>query len=132
MEITRRSVGGVTILNLIGRLAVSSGETEIVPLRTAIRDLIAEGRVNVTLDLAGLAYIDARGLAELVLALVALRRHGGELMLVAPTGRVRRMLTITRLDTVFALYDSEPDAIGSTRRSEAAPRGLRGNHSCCP
>jgi anti-sigma B factor antagonist len=107
MEITRRSVRGVTVLDLTGRLIVSPGEVEIAPLRTAIGELMTAGCVDVAINLAGLTHLDARGLGELVLAMKTARLHGGRLRLVAPSARVARMLVVTRLDTVFERCDSE-------------------------
>ena len=66
MDIARRFRGGFTVLDLTGRFVVSPGEGEIQPLRSAIRALIAEARVDIALNLAGLTNIDARGLGELV------------------------------------------------------------------
>jgi anti-sigma B factor antagonist len=113
VEMTRRFVGDVTVLDLAGRLVVSSSETEIVPLRAAVTDLMAEGRVKIALGLRRLTSIDARGLGELVLILQRLRRSGGRLVLVAPTPCVRKLLSVTRLDTVFELCSSEPEGIAS-------------------
>jgi anti-sigma B factor antagonist len=107
MEITCRSVGGVTVLDLAGRLTVSPAEVEVAPLRTAFCELVTAGRVDVAVNLAGLTHLDARGLGELVVAMKTLRLHGGRLTLVAPPARVARMLAVTGLDTVFERCDTE-------------------------
>jgi anti-anti-sigma factor len=107
VNITRRSIGDLTILDLSGRLAVGPAEAEIAPFHATIGDLIGEGRVNVALQLARLARIDARGLGELVAAARRLARHGGRLLLVSPPGRIRHLLAVTRLDSVFPVVDSE-------------------------
>jgi hypothetical protein len=65
----------------------------------------------VALNVAGLTGIDARGLGELVFTLTALRRCGGDLTLVAPTQALRRLLAVTRLDSVLPFCDSEIEAI---------------------
>jgi anti-sigma B factor antagonist len=111
VEINRRSIGNVTILDLSGRLAVSPSETEIAPFHATIGELIGEGRVNVAVQLSRLARIDARGLGELVAAFKKLSRHGGCLTLVAPSARVRKLLAVTRLDSLFPVCDSEGDAL---------------------
>jgi anti-anti-sigma factor len=110
MEIARRSKADLTILGLTGRCQVSSGESELIELRSAIVESMLEGRPLVALDLKGLASIDARGLGELVFAYRMLRGAGGGLALVSPTATVRRMLAITRLDTVLPLCESEAEA----------------------
>ena len=128
MEIRCRRKREVTILDLAGRLMVSPGDTELLALRSTIAELIAEGHVWVSLCLTGLASIDARGLGELVFTLMTLRARGGDLMLIAPTGAVRKMLAVTRLDTVFSLSDSELEAMRRLRRGgPSAGGGLLGN-----
>ena len=107
MEITRRAVGGITVLDLTGRLTVSPGEVEVAPLRTAICELMTAGCVNIAVNLAGLTRLDARGLGELVVAMKTLRLHGGRLALVAPAPRVAKMLAVTGLDAVFERWDTE-------------------------
>jgi anti-sigma B factor antagonist len=110
MEIARRLKADVTILGLTGRCMVSSGESELAELRSAIVESMLEGRPFIALDLKGLASIDARGLGELVFAYRMLRGAGGGLALVAPTPTVRRMLAVTRLDTVLPLCESVAEA----------------------
>jgi anti-sigma B factor antagonist len=127
MEITRRAVGGVTVLDLTGQLTVSPGEVEIAPLRAAIGDLIAVGCTDLAVNLAGLTRLDARGLGELVVAMKTLRLRGGRLALVAPTPRVARMLAVTGLDTVFERFETEAQLAPGTVWPSAA-RSTRGSH----
>ena len=116
MEITCAVNGGVALLGLTGPFAVDPDESEILPLRSAIRALIGEGRCLVVVNVAGLTSIDARGLGELVFTLTTLRRCGGDLRLVAPTESLRRLLAVTRLDGVLPSCDSEIEAIRSIRQ----------------
>jgi anti-sigma B factor antagonist len=111
VDIARRFRGGLTVLDLTGRFVISPGEGEIQPLRSAIRALIDEARVNIALNLAGLTSIDARGLGELVFTRAVLRGHGGDLALVEPSATVRKLLHVTRLDRVFRVYSAEVDAV---------------------
>jgi anti-sigma B factor antagonist len=108
-------MNGVTILDLVGRFAIGSRDPESAPLRALIGELVGQGRVVVLMHAGGLADLDAHGIGELVWSVNTLRRSGGQMALIAPSPRVRRMLTVTRLNTVFAIYDSEVEAIGSTR-----------------
>jgi anti-sigma B factor antagonist len=128
VDIARRFRGGLTVLDLTGRFVVSPGEGEIQPLRSAIRALIAEARVNIALNLAGLTSIDARGLGELVFTRTVLRGHGGDLALVEPSETVRKLLHVTRLERVFRVYGSEVDAVRGSpvleRESSAYVLGL--------
>ena len=120
MDMTCRIAGDIAILDLAGRFVVSPGETEIVPLRSVVRKLIADQRILLALNLRSLAAIDARGLGELVSTLTTLRRCGGELILIAPTAVVTKMLAVTRLDRVFPSCDSELEAVRRLRRTVPA------------
>ena len=110
MDITCRFAGDIAILDLTGRLVVSAGEAELLPFRSAVGALITNGRTHLALNLAGLQSIDARGLGELASTLKTLRSCGGELTLIAPTAAVRKILSVTWLDTVFHSCDSELEA----------------------
>jgi len=120
VDMTCRIAGDIAILDLAGRFVVSPGETEIVPLRSVVRKLIADQRILLALNLRSLAAIDARGLGELVSTLTTLRRCGGELILIAPTAVVTKMLAVTRLDRVFPSCDSELEAVRRLRRTVPA------------
>ena len=119
MEVTCRFAEDVAVLDLTGRFVVGEDETEVLALRSALEMLIVEGRVLIALNIARLTFIDARGLGELVSTVAMLRRSGGELMLVAPTAQVKRILSVTRLDRVLHSCDSEPDAILQLRAMHA-------------
>ena len=110
MQISRRSVGHIPILDLSGRFVVWT-DPDRTSLRTPVTKLVSEGRVNVLVHLARVTDIDAHGLGELVWGVTMLRRSGGQMALIAPSRCVRRLLALTRLDTVLAIYDSECDAI---------------------
>ena len=111
MEITCRRLGRLTILDLRGQCAVSPDEAETTALRSTIRRLVAEGWVHVVANLAALKSVDARGLGELVLTHQTLEAAGGELTLVAPNAAIRKMLSVTRLDTVLRLCDCESEVV---------------------
>jgi anti-anti-sigma factor len=109
MEISRRSAGGVTVLDLTGRLTAGSDGAEGAALRTVICDLINAGRLHVIMNLAGLTHVDARGLGEIAMAAEAVQSCGGRLLLMAASPRVATMLAVTRLDTVFEWCDTEAE-----------------------
>ena len=109
MNVRARIVTGVTILYLEGRLVTHS--KPVPSLRAIVRDQVRQGRLVVLLDMTGVTDIDAHGLGALVSSLTTLERHGGRMALVAPSDRIRRLLAITKLDTVFAIYDSEAEAV---------------------
>ena len=125
MEITLQYVNDATILGLAGRFVVGSTDMEHPPMRVFIAELVAAGRVDVMVDLARLTKIDAYGVGQLAWSLATLRRCGGRTALIAPSRHVRRMLAVTKVDTLSTVYDSEPEAIASTRRREIP-------HGCSP
>ena len=110
VQITWRSVDHIPILDLSGRFVVGT-DADRTSLRTPVAKLVSEGRVNVLVHLARLTDIDAHGLGELAWGVTMLRRSGGRMALIAPGLWVRRLLALTRLDTILAIYDSESDAI---------------------
>ena len=111
MDLTCRYAGEIAILDVMGRLIVSAGETEILPFRSVVDRLIRAGHVLLVLNVARLMSIDARGLGELVSTTAKLRSRGGDLMLVTPTARLTKMLSVTRLADVIDSCDSESEAI---------------------
>jgi anti-sigma B factor antagonist len=109
LYINERRIGIVTILDLKGRVRIS-GTTA---LHEAIRCLVREGKTQILLNLAGVTHVDSTGLGELISSHVTLSNKGGEIKLVHLTERLRDLMTITKLLTVFDVYDNEPDALAS-------------------
>jgi anti-sigma B factor antagonist len=103
-------VDGVTVLELSGRITLGEGS---VQLRDAIRDLIAKGQRSILLDLGEVTYIDSSGLGELVSAYTTARNQGASLKLLKLTKKVHDLLQLTKLYTVFDIYDDEASAIAS-------------------
>ncbi len=106
MEILQEHVDGATVIRADGRLEAGADRAQLAAFRTAVDALVAVGRTNIVVDLSSVASVDAEGLGELVYACQRLTRLGGGLTLAAPPGRVRRLLAVTRLDTVFPIVDS--------------------------
>jgi anti-sigma B factor antagonist len=105
-----REVAHVTILDIRGRIVL--GE-EIHLLRDAVRNLIAEGKKKIILNLADVDYIDSSGVGELVGAFTTGRNAGGELKLLNLTQKVHDVLHVTKLYTVFDIRDDEFTAVKS-------------------
>ena len=110
LYINERRAEDVTILDLKGRERIR-GTT--LALHESIRCLAREGKVQVLLDLAWVKHIDSGGLGELVSSHVTLDEKGGALKLMHMTESVRELLTVTKLLTVFDVYDDEPEALAS-------------------
>jgi anti-sigma B factor antagonist len=110
LAIASRELDGVTILELSGRITLGEGS---VQLRDAIRDLIAKGQRQILLDLGDVNYIDSSGLGELVSAYTTVKNQGAHLKLLKLTRKVHDLLQLTKLYTVFDIYDDEASAIAS-------------------
>ena len=110
MDTKIRHVEGVTILDVGGKITL--GETSGA-LRKAVQDALSAGSKKIVLNLADVSYIDSAGLGELVSAYTTVKNGGGELKLLGLTKKVKDLLVITKLLTVFDVKDSEQDAVGS-------------------
>jgi anti-sigma B factor antagonist len=110
MKLKTRDVSGATIVDLSGKITLGEGG---VTLREEVRKLLAEGKKKIVLNLAEVNYIDSSGLGELVSAYTAVKNAGGELKLLNLTSKVRDLLVITKLVTVFDVKDDEASAVSS-------------------
>ena len=110
MEIKERVVGGVSILDLSGKIVLGEGD---IQLKERIKDLLGDGQKRILLNLADVNYIDSAGLGTLIGAYTTVKREGGSLKLVNLTKRIQDLLAITKLITVFETFDSEAEALAS-------------------
>ena len=110
LSIASREVDGVTVLDLSGRITLGEGS---VQLRDAIRDLIGKGQKSILLNMGDVNYIDSSGLGELVSAYTTARNQGAALKLLGLTKKVNDLLQLTKLYTVFDIYDDEASGIAS-------------------
>lgn len=110
LNIKERQADGVTILDMDGKITIGEGS---VALRSAIRGLLENGRKKILLNLAGVGYIDSSGIGELVASYTAINKEKGQLKLLNLTQKLQDLLAITKLLTVFDVYESESDALGS-------------------
>lgn len=108
MTLTERPVGDVVVLTLDGRL-IQGDSVEI--LRDKVRSLLQQGHRAFVIDLALVPYMDSAGLGALVQSLATVTNQGGQLCLLHVTDRLRDLLVITKLLTVFNCYDSETSAV---------------------
>ncbi|HEY4425850.1 MAG TPA: STAS domain-containing protein [Pyrinomonadaceae bacterium] len=111
LNINERQAGDVTVLDLSGKITIGEGS---VALRAGIRRLLEEGKKRILLNLAGVSYVDSSGIGELVSSYTAIgKEDGGQLKLLNLTQKIRDLLTITKLLTVFDVYDNEAEALNS-------------------
>ena len=112
MLLKSRRLDDVVILDLSGRITMGEGA---VIVRDNLQKLLDAGDRKFLVNLADVNYIDSSGLGELVVAFTTVRNHAGQLKLLNLTKRVRDLLQITKLLTVFESFDSEAEAIKSMK-----------------
>jgi anti-sigma B factor antagonist len=110
LNIKQRQAGDVSVLDLDGEVRIGDSATA---LRGAIRKLVAEGNTRILLNLAGVKYIDSSGIGELIANYTTVGRSGGQLKLLSLTEKVQDLLVITKLLTVFDVYENESEALSS-------------------
>jgi anti-sigma B factor antagonist len=110
MTLTTREVSHVTIVDIGGRITLGD---ETGQLRDTIRQLIAQGKKKIVLNLAHVDYIDSSGVGELVSSFTAVRNAGGDLKLLSLTKKVHDILNVTKLYTVFDIKNDEFTAVKS-------------------
>ncbi|MDX6709640.1 MAG: anti-sigma factor antagonist [Blastocatellia bacterium] len=110
VKITERQVGKVSILDMEGDIRIGGSR---IALRDAIRSLVTQGQTQVLVNLARVERIDSCGLGELVSSFVTLTNGGGKIKLLNLSQRVREVMTITKLLTVFDVFENEQKAIES-------------------
>ena len=110
MEISERHVGGLTILDLKGKLTIGEG-AQLLKDKTG--SLIQQDRRQLIVNLAAVPYIDSGGLGEIVACYTAVTRAGGRLTLLNLNERNHDLMSITKLVAVFETFDTEHDAIAS-------------------
>ena len=111
-----RQVGAVTIVDISGRIVL--GE-ESAALRDLVCDLLSKGHRQILFNLAEVNYIDSAGLGSLVGAFTSVRRQKGELKLLNLTNKVRDVMQITKLYTVFDIMNDELEGVKSFGQSTA-------------
>jgi anti-sigma B factor antagonist len=109
LNIKERQAGDVTILDMDGKITIGEGS---VALRAAVRRLLEEGKKKILLNLAGVGYVDSSGIGELVSSYTAIGKEG-QLKLLNLTQKIQDLLAITKLLTVFDVYESESEALNS-------------------
>lgn len=110
LNIRERQAGDVTVLDMDGKITIGEGS---VALRSAVRRLIEEGKKKILLNLSNVSYVDSSGIGELVSSFTTVQREGGQLKLLKLTQKIRDLLGITKLLTVFDTYDDESQALNS-------------------
>lgn len=110
VKLSIRQVGDVTVIDATGRITLGEGASTF---RDTVRDLATKGDKKILLNLSDVTYIDSSGIGELVSGFTTVTNHGGVLKLLGLSKRVKDLLQITKLYTVFEVFDDESTAVRS-------------------
>src|SRR5512138_1867069 len=110
MKIEKRKSGNVTILDLKGKILFGDGIDE---LRQAINGAIKDKDKQLVLNFAEVPYLDSTGLGEVVRSYTTLKKEGGAVKIANLTNKVKDLMMVTKLITVFETFDNENEAVKS-------------------
>lgn len=110
VKLTTRQVGDVTVVDAVGRITLGEGASMF---RDKIRELAASGHKKLLLNLGEVSYIDSSGIGEMVSGFTTVTNQGGSVKLLNLTKRVKDLLQITKLYTVFEVFEDEAAAVRS-------------------
>ena len=110
MKSNTRTVDGVEVIKLEGKITIGSGDSQ---LREVITNTISSGKSNILLDMSGVTTIDSSGIGELVGSYTTVANRGGKLKLLHLPAKLNELLHVTQLITVFEVYESEQEAVKS-------------------
>lgn len=111
LQISVRECGDVSVVDLRGQSTVNGGESE--SFSKHLRNLVADGKRRLLLNLKDLTQVDSSGVSVIVETFVSLKRLGGELRLLSPHGRVLNVLAVFRLLDVIRTFEDETEALAS-------------------
>jgi anti-sigma B factor antagonist len=110
MKSSTRTVDGVEVIKLEGKITIGSGDSQ---LREVITNALNSGHNNLLLDMGGVTTIDSSGIGELVGSYTTVANRGGKLKLLHLPAKLNELLHVTQLITVFEVYENEPEALKS-------------------
>jgi anti-sigma B factor antagonist len=110
VKLNTRQVGNVSVVDVAGRITLGEGSAA---LRETLRDMVAKNQTKILLNLGDVTYIDSSGIGELVSGYTTVANTGGQLKLLNLNKRVKDLLQITKLYTVFEVKEDEAEAIRS-------------------
>lgn len=110
MKSSSRTVDGVEVIKLEGKITIGSGDSQ---LREVITNSLNSGRNNLLLDMSGVTTIDSSGIGELVGSYTTVTNRGGKLKLLHLPAKLNELLHVTQLITVFEVYENEQEAVKS-------------------
>ena len=108
VKLSTRQVGDVSVVDVAGRITLGEGSSA---LRETLREMVSKNQKKILLNLGDVSYIDSSGIGELVSGFTSVTNSGGQLKLLNLNKRVKDLLQITKLYTVFDVHDDEAHAI---------------------
>jgi anti-sigma B factor antagonist len=109
MDVTITEMNRVDLVEIVGRVDSSTA----AKLGESLNERLNNGTINMVIDLSMVDYMSSGGLRELVAALKRVKKDGGDLRLCSPSERVREVLELAGLDSLFQIYDDRVVAVGS-------------------
>jgi anti-sigma B factor antagonist len=113
MKIGRHEEGSIVVIEPKGKITIGEGD---VLLREEITRLLGEEKKQLVLDLGGISYMDSAGVGELVSVYTSVKNRGGELKLSCLTKKIKDLLQITQLMTIFDTYETTQEAVSSFKQ----------------
>jgi len=110
MKTKVRNIGKVSVLDLSGKITIGEGD---VILREEVNKLLETDRKSILLNLDKVSYMDSAGIGELVACFKRASEAGARLKLLNPSGRVSDLLSLTKLQQVFEIFNEEKEALVS-------------------
>jgi anti-sigma B factor antagonist len=110
MHAKRRSLAGVEVLDLTGKITVGEGDVE---LKRAVQDLLDSGAKKILLDMEGIRFMDSAGLGELVACQRRAHQNGARIKIVRPSGKVADLLSLTKIGEFLEVFEDEGEALAS-------------------
>lgn len=111
MDIQQKVSGDVAVITVNGDITLNAGGD--VLLKDKVQSLLQQGHKKIVIDLGGVSYVDSAGLGQLVQIHATTKNNGGALRLANVTKRLKDLLVVTKLVTVFDTYNSEQEALDS-------------------
>jgi len=112
MKIETRTIGDVRVLDCSGKITLGEGTMAV---RNTVRDILKNNGKKIILNLADVNYIDSSGIGELVSTYTTVTNNGGQLKLLNLTKKIQELLAITKLFTVFQVFEDEQSALNSLK-----------------
>ena len=110
VKLTTRQVNEVTVIDVSGRITLGEGSSL---LRDELRSLIGSNRRMILLNMADVSYVDSSGIGQLVAALTTVNSLGGQLKLLNLTKRLKELLQMTKVISIFEVFDDEKKAVAT-------------------